>query len=117
MLSYALVSLALSQLATAAVIRRAAPVDELVGFGAAATGGGSGEGTTVTSCSEFESALETGGVIKVSGTLSGCGTLDVPGDTSIIGVGADSGIYTPLKYLSYVHLFFGSGEYSRDTKN
>ena len=94
MLAYALVSLALLELAAAGPLaRRAAPVDELVGYGAAATGGGSGEGTAVASCSEFESALEAGGVISVSGTLSGCGTLDVPGDTTIIGVGADAGIY------------------------
>lgn len=77
----------------ATIVARAAAVDELVGYGAGATGGGSGAGTTVTSCSTFSSAVAKGGVIKVSGTLSNCGIVDVPSDTSIIGVGASSGNY------------------------
>lgn len=94
MIAYALVSLALLELAAAGPLsRRAAPVDELVGYGASATGGGDGgNGTTVSSCGDLEAALETGGVISIDGMLSGCGTLDVPGDTTIIGVGADSGM-------------------------
>jgi pectate lyase len=92
MVAYSLISLALFHLAAAGPLaRRAAPVDELVGYGAAATGGGDGAGTTVSSCGDFETALESGGVISIDGVLDSCGTLDVPGDTTIIGVGADSG--------------------------
>ncbi|KAG9251856.1 pectin lyase fold/virulence factor, partial [Emericellopsis atlantica] len=65
----------------------AAAVDELVGYGDGTTGGGSGSGTTVTSCSELESALKAGGVINVEGTITGCGSLHVGSDTSLIGVG------------------------------
>ncbi|CAG9951010.1 unnamed protein product, partial [Clonostachys rosea f. rosea IK726] len=65
--------------------------DQLVGFGSGTTGGGSGDGTTVTSCDEFTAAVAAGGVIKVSGTLSGCDIVKLSSDTSIIGVGADAG--------------------------
>lgn len=71
----------------------AAAVDELTGYGAGTTGGGSGSGTTVTSCSAFESAAEAGGVITVSGTLDGCGIIDLASDTTLIGTGASSGTY------------------------
>lgn len=70
---------------------RAAPVDALVGYGAKATGGGSGSGTTVTSCSDFTTAAKAGGVIKISGVLDNCGVVDLVSDTSVIGVGAKSG--------------------------
>lgn len=74
----------------------AAPVDGLVGYGAGVTGGGSGSGTTVTSCSELSSAIEGGGVITIDGILTDCGLLDVPSDTTVIGVGADSGKFIPI---------------------
>ncbi|KAI7779476.1 hypothetical protein LA080_000857 [Diaporthe eres] len=89
-------SLSLLALAPAALgapnAPRAAPVDALVGYGASATGGGSGSGTTVTSCSAFTTAAEAGGVIKISGVLDGCGIVDLVSDTSVIGVGAKSGL-------------------------
>ncbi|KAL2105075.1 hypothetical protein VUR80DRAFT_9062 [Thermomyces stellatus] len=69
-----------------------AAVDELVGFAEGTTGGGDGEGTTVSSCEELESAVEAGGVIQISGTLDGCDIIDLNGDTTVIGVGADAGI-------------------------
>lgn len=73
--------------------KRAAAVDELVGFGAGTTGGGSGAGTTVTSCAGLTAAAKTGGVIKIKGMLIGCGIIrfDVPG-TSILGIGSDAGV-------------------------
>ncbi|KAF2190336.1 polysaccharide lyase family 1 protein [Zopfia rhizophila CBS 207.26] len=71
---------------------RAAPVDQLVGYAAGTTGGGSGAGATVTSCSALSTALKTGGVIKISGTLTGCGILKVPSNTSLLGVGKNSGL-------------------------
>ncbi|KAM5350456.1 hypothetical protein ACJ41O_006961 [Fusarium nematophilum] len=70
----------------------AAAVDELVGYGDGTTGGGSGDGVTVTSCSELTSAVANGGVIKVDGNLSGCDIVRVESDTSIIGVGSGSGL-------------------------
>ncbi|KKA28626.1 hypothetical protein TD95_005129 [Thielaviopsis punctulata] len=63
-----------------------------IGYAAGTTGGGSGAGTTVTSCTALASALEKGGVIRINGYLKGCGVLDVPSDTSVIGVGASSGM-------------------------
>jgi len=71
---------------------RAAPVDQLVGYAAGTTGGGSASPVTVTSCSQLSSALSKGGVIKINGKLSGCGTLTVPSDTTILGVGRGSGL-------------------------
>jgi pectate lyase len=63
-----------------------------VGYGQGTTGGGSGSGTTVTSCSALSSAVAAGGVIRVNGILSGCGIIDVRGSTTILGVGANSGM-------------------------
>ncbi|KAF3905081.1 hypothetical protein AA313_de0209418 [Arthrobotrys entomopaga] len=70
----------------------AAPINQLVGFGAGATGGGSGSGITVTSCSALAAAAKNGGVIRVSGQLSGCGVIDLQSNTSLLGVGSNSGI-------------------------
>lgn len=74
----------------------AAPVDALVGYGAGVTGGGSGSGTTVASCAELTTAIEGGGVITIDGILTDCGLFDVPSDTTVIGVGADSGKFRLL---------------------
>lgn len=78
--------------ALAVPFTRRAAVDELVGYGAGTTGGGSGAGTTVTSCSALETALESGGVVRIDGLLSGCGAVLVPSDTTVLGVGAGSGL-------------------------
>lgn len=72
--------------------KRAAKVDELVGFAAGTTGGGSGAGTTVTSCAALTDSAKTGGVIKISGVLSGCGIIKLVENTSVLGVGASSGL-------------------------
>jgi pectate lyase len=74
------------------VEKRAAKVDELVGFAAGTTGGGSGAGTTVTSCSALTTAAKAGGVIKISGNLSGCGIVKLTSNTSVLGVGSTSGL-------------------------
>lgn len=87
----------------------AAPVNGLVGYGAGVTGGGSGSGTTVTSCSALSSAISGGGVIKISGILTGCGILDLAGSTTVIGVGANSGKFVPatsrvfIRVVAYFH--------------
>jgi pectate lyase len=65
---------------------------EIIGFGAGTTGGGAGAATTVTSCSELESALAGGGVITISGILNGCDILKVNSDTTIVGSGGNSGL-------------------------
>jgi pectate lyase len=76
----------------APVEKRAAKVDELVGFAAGTTGGGSGAGTTVTSCAALTTAAKAGGVIKISGNLSGCGIIKLVSNTSVLGVGSNSGL-------------------------
>lgn len=84
-------------LATAASLKPrqscGAEVDELVGFGAGTTGGGDGDGngTAVSSCEDLAAAAEAGGVIQIEGTLDGCDIIDLPSDTSVLGVGADAG--------------------------
>jgi pectate lyase len=85
---------ALSAVSTYAfpVEKRAAKVDELVGFAAGTTGGGSGASTTVTSCSALTTAAKTGGVIKISGTLTGCGIIKLVSNTSILGIGSTAGL-------------------------
>ncbi|KAF3762596.1 family 1 polysaccharide lyase [Cryphonectria parasitica EP155] len=70
----------------------AANVDALVGYAAGTTGGGSGEGTTVTTCAELEAAVAVGGVIKISGILDGCDIIDLGSDTTVLGVGSQSGM-------------------------
>lgn len=69
-----------------------APVNQLVGYAAGVTGGGSGAGTTVTSCSALGSAVSAGGVVRVSGILNGCGVIDIGSNVSILGVGSNSGL-------------------------
>lgn len=69
------------------------PNYSVVGYGAGTTGGGSGSGTTVTSCSALTTAAKNGGVIKVSGILSGCGIVDLKSSTTVTGVGANSGTF------------------------
>jgi len=76
--------------------KRAATVNELVGYAAGTTGGGSGSSTTVTTCDALAAAVKVGGVIKINGILDGCGIIQVKtGNTSILGVGANSGKDTP----------------------
>ncbi|KAF1974762.1 pectin lyase-like protein [Bimuria novae-zelandiae CBS 107.79] len=86
-------ALAASSTASAGVIMpRAATVNQLVGYGAGTTGGGSGAGTTVTSCAALTAAAKAGGVIKISGNLDGCGIIKIISNTSVLGVGANAGI-------------------------
>lgn len=68
----------------------AAQVDQLVGYGYGTTGG-SGAPVVVKSCSELKSALDKGGVIHIDGMLDGCDLMKVPSDTTILGVGSNSG--------------------------
>ncbi|KAF1928115.1 polysaccharide lyase family 1 protein [Didymella exigua CBS 183.55] len=72
--------------------KRAAAVDELVGFAAGTTGGGSGAGTTVSDCAGLTAAAKIGGVIKIQGTLTGCGIVKILANTSVLGVGSTAGL-------------------------
>lgn len=80
-----------SAAATATNTCGSAAIDGLVGYAAGTTGGGSGSGTTVTSCSGLTSAVSSGGVIKISGVLDGCGIIDLGSSTTVLGVGSKSG--------------------------
>ncbi|KAK2606665.1 hypothetical protein N8I77_005399 [Diaporthe amygdali] len=64
-----------------------------IGFGAGTTGGGSATAVTVTSCADLEAAIAgtEAKVVQIDGQLSDCGSLKVGSNTSILGVGADSG--------------------------
>lgn len=89
----ATLALAAGSTVSAGVVKpRAAAIDQLVGYGAGTTGGGSGSGTTVTSCSALTTAAKAGGVIKISGTLSGCGIVKLVSNTSVLGVGSTAAI-------------------------
>ncbi|OSS45165.1 hypothetical protein B5807_09140 [Epicoccum nigrum] len=72
--------------------KRAAAVNELVGFAAGTTGGGSGAGTTVSDCAGLTAAAKNGGVIKIKGTLTGCGIVKIVSNTSVLGVGSSAGL-------------------------
>jgi hypothetical protein len=112
-------------LAFVAVATAQAPVDQLVGYGAGTTGGGPGPGTTVSSCSQLSAALANGGVIKVNGMLSGCGILRPISNTSIIGVGSNSGMMSlfpsslaeELLFLTLWPGLSGGGFYVRRVSN
>ncbi|KAL1609984.1 hypothetical protein SLS60_001649 [Paraconiothyrium brasiliense] len=89
----ATLALAAGSTASASALKpRAAAVDQLVGYGAGTTGGGSGSGTTVTTCAALTAAAKNGGVIKVSGTLDGCGIIKLVANTSLLGVGSTASI-------------------------
>jgi pectate lyase len=74
------------------VEKRAAKVDELVGFATGTTGGGNGSGTTVTSCAALTAAAKTGSVIKISGTLTRSGIIELVSQTSALGIGSNAGL-------------------------
>ncbi|KAH7394991.1 pectin lyase fold/virulence factor [Phaeosphaeria sp. MPI-PUGE-AT-0046c] len=89
----ALVALTAASAHASPIEKRAAKVDELVGFAAGTTGGGAGtNGTTVTTCSELTAAAKAGGVIKISGALTGCGIIRLPSNTSVLGVGSTASL-------------------------
>lgn len=64
-----------------------------VGFGAGTTGGGSASAVTVSTVSDFKTAVtgNTAKVIKVSGLISLSGQVDIGSNTTVLGVGSSSG--------------------------
>ncbi|WP_069805275.1 pectate lyase family protein [Thermogemmatispora onikobensis] len=85
----------------------AAPVDQLVGYGAGTTGGAGGSVTTVSTLSALQNAVKGSSpkIVYVSGTITGDTDVDVGSNTSIIGVGSTAslvGISLSLKDVSNV---------------
>ncbi|KAI0784679.1 pectin lyase-like protein [Abortiporus biennis] len=86
-------------LVTGSVVeKRAAPVNQLVGYATlngGTTGGAGGPTVTVTSLAALRSAV-TGAspkIVQVSGIITGDGdTIDVGNHTTVIGVGSNSGV-------------------------
>ncbi len=72
----------------------AAPVDQLVGYGAGTTGGAGGPSTTVTTLSALESAVRGSSpkIVYVSGTISGAADVAVGSNTTILGVGSTASL-------------------------
>ncbi|POS75147.1 hypothetical protein DHEL01_v206462 [Diaporthe helianthi] len=64
-----------------------------IGYAIGTTGGGSAKPVTVTSCSKLKAAIAGNKpkVVHLNGKVSKCGTLEIGSNTSLIGVGADSG--------------------------
>jgi pectate lyase len=65
-----------------------------IGYGAGTTGGGSASATTVTSLAAFKSAVtgSTAKVVKISGVISLSGQVDIGSNTTLLGVGSNSGL-------------------------
>ncbi|RAQ97777.1 hypothetical protein A4R35_19715 [Thermogemmatispora tikiterensis] len=85
----------------------AAPVDQLVGYGAGTTGGAGGSVTTVSTLSALQNAVKGSSpkIVYVSGTITGDTDVDVGSNTSIIGVGSTAslvGISLSIKDVSNV---------------
>ncbi|WP_030164250.1 pectate lyase family protein [Streptomyces sp. NRRL S-813] len=64
-----------------------------VGFGAGTTGGGSATAVTVSTLDAFKAAVtgSSAKVVRVGGTISLSGQVDVGSDTTVLGVGSPSG--------------------------
>ncbi|KIY69816.1 polysaccharide lyase family 1 protein [Cylindrobasidium torrendii FP15055 ss-10] len=72
----------------------AAPVDELVGFGAGVTGGGDAQPLIISTCDELheEGKRDGAAVLQIETLLDGCGVLDIKSNKTVIGVGSNAGI-------------------------
>ncbi|GHE55602.1 hypothetical protein GCM10014715_05580 [Streptomyces spiralis] len=64
-----------------------------VGFGAVTTGGGRATAVTVSTLDAFKAAVtgSSAKVVRVSGTISLSGQVDVGSNTTVLGVGSSSG--------------------------
>ncbi|KAJ7485906.1 pectin lyase-like protein [Mycena latifolia] len=89
----------LAALSSAATIeKRAAPIDQMVGYATlngGTTGGAGGATTTVTSLAALRSAITgaTPKIVQISGIITGDGdTIDVGNHTTIVGIGSNSGV-------------------------
>ncbi|CAE6542017.1 unnamed protein product [Rhizoctonia solani] len=88
----------LAGLASAASVKRAAPVDGIAGFATqngGTTGGAGGSTTTVTTLAALRAAVAgtSPKIVKISGIITGDGeVVDVESNTSVLGVGSNSGL-------------------------
>ncbi|KZV61704.1 polysaccharide lyase family 1 protein [Peniophora sp. CONT] len=89
----------LAGIACAAVVdKRAAPVDQLVGYATqngGTTGGAGGTTTTVTTLAALRAAVLSADpkIVKISGIITGDGeSVDVGNHTTVVGVGSNSGL-------------------------
>ena len=75
-------------------VEAAAPDDPLVGYGAGTTGGQGGPTVTVTTLSGLVSAVSgsSAKIVQISGVISGNQNVMVGSNTTILGVGAGSGL-------------------------
>ncbi|KAJ6505551.1 pectin lyase-like protein [Mycena sanguinolenta] len=80
------------------VDKRAAPVNQLVGFATlngGTTGGTGGPVTTVTTLAALRAAITgaTPKIVQISGIITGDGdTIDVGNHTTVVGIGSNSGV-------------------------
>jgi len=60
------------------------------------TGGGSAAPVTVTTCAALKTAVTgtTPAVVKISGSISGCGVIDIGSNKSILGIGSNAALLT-----------------------
>ncbi|VDB82654.1 unnamed protein product [Peniophora sp. CBMAI 1063] len=82
----------------ATVEKRAAPVDQLVGYATlngGTTGGTGGATTTVTTLADLRAAVTgaTPKIVKISGIITGDGeVVDIGNHTTVVGIGSNSGL-------------------------
>ncbi|CAE6473656.1 unnamed protein product [Rhizoctonia solani] len=98
MLVFQLTVSLLAGLASAASIKRAAPVDGIAGFATqngGTTGGTGGSTTTVTTLAALRAAVlgDSPKIVKISGIITGDGeVVDIGSKTTVLGVGSNSGL-------------------------
>ncbi|HEY7417414.1 MAG TPA: hypothetical protein VH593_19680 [Ktedonobacteraceae bacterium] len=75
-------------------VAMAAPVDQLVGYGAGTTGGAGGTTTTVSTLSALQSAVSGSAkkIVRVSGTITGNTDVMIGPNTTVIGVGSSASL-------------------------
>ncbi|KAJ6451356.1 pectin lyase-like protein [Mycena vitilis] len=91
-------SLLFALVSGATIDKRAAPVDQQVGYATlngGTTGGAGGTTTTVTTLADLRTAITgaTPKIVQISGIITGDGeTIDVGNHTTVVGIGANSGV-------------------------
>ncbi|KAJ7601863.1 pectin lyase-like protein [Mycena polygramma] len=92
------ISLLLALVSGVTIDKRAAPIDQQVGFATlngGTTGGAGGTTTTVTTLADLRTAVTgaTPKIVQISGIITGDGdTIDVGNHTTVVGIGANSGV-------------------------
>ncbi|KAJ7454404.1 pectin lyase-like protein [Mycena latifolia] len=95
---FSVLSLLVALVSAATIDKRAAPINQLVGYATlngGTTGGTGGATTTVTSLAALRAAVTgaTAKIVQISGIITGDGeTIDVGNHTTVVGVGSNSGV-------------------------